>query len=247
MIGCGASAPKGESPGAVVDVLDEKRVAGYDAKVLKANDAAALTGWLNERGYEVRPALTRWLQPYIDRGWVVTAFKVARDPAVPAATAVGTTAVRMSFRAEQPFFPYREPDDMRDAKGKRLLRVYFVSDFKAAGTIAGGATWPGKVVWAGIPIGDDWAAARLTAGVPEPAAGKPLWLTEFEDASSPRPGNEDLMFSPHPDPSPVERPHRITYASAGSGALPTYAGFAVIVLCVYLTRRLRLVGGCGAG
>jgi hypothetical protein len=58
-IGCAASAPKGESAGATVDVLEEKRVAGYDAKVLKANNATALTGWLNERGYEVRPALTR--------------------------------------------------------------------------------------------------------------------------------------------------------------------------------------------
>ena len=32
----------------IVEVLAEKRVAGYDAKVLKANDANALTMWLND-------------------------------------------------------------------------------------------------------------------------------------------------------------------------------------------------------
>ena len=143
-MGCGCSTTDmavGEAPLAMpaVEVLEEKRVAGYDAKVLKATDAEAITTWLNERGYELRPALTRWLKFYVDKGWVVTAFKIARDPAAPADMAIGTSAVRMSFTSDAPIFPYREPDDMRAAKTKRLLRVFFLGDRKMAGELGEGA------------------------------------------------------------------------------------------------------------
>ena len=65
--GCGMMAEKSAGKAeATVEVLAAKRVGGYDAVVLKANDADALAEWLNKRGYEVRPALARWLKPYVN-------------------------------------------------------------------------------------------------------------------------------------------------------------------------------------
>jgi hypothetical protein len=96
---------------AAVHVLEEKRVAGYDAAVLQADDAKALLGWLGDHGYASRPELQAWLQPYVEKRWTVTAFKIAAGDG--RGHRVGTHAVRMSFAAERPFFPYREPADQQ--------------------------------------------------------------------------------------------------------------------------------------
>lgn len=239
--GCAGSAPP--AAGLAVEVLEEKHVAGYDAKVLKAENADALTAWLNERGYEIRPALTRWIKPYVERGWIVTAFKIARDPQAKPDTAIGSQAVRMSFQTEKPFFPYREPDDMHDAKVRRMLRVYFIGTGKMTGTLGESGTWPGKVAWANKLSADEWKQVQPLIAIPNYQPAEMPWLTEFEDPSSPRPGNDDLFFSPHPDTAPVERPHKIVYtSSANTGALPTTLGFAAAALCIVLIRRVRLSG-----
>ena len=101
-------------PGAVahtaaptVTVLETKQVAGYDAAILEANDATALNDWLARHEYQSSPELVDWLQPYIDRSWIITAVKIAKSQ--PKAPGVGSNAVRMSFQTDQPFFPYREP------------------------------------------------------------------------------------------------------------------------------------------
>jgi hypothetical protein len=186
-------------------VLEQTRVGGYDASVLAADDPAALNRWLGEHGYESRPALTAWLAPYTKAGWTVTAFKIAK--AVADAPNVGTTAVRMTFQTNRPFFPYREPEDQRGAKAnppRRLLRVYFIGDGRFAGALDGGADWPGRAVWANAVSETNriWLANELRLPIP---AGNSLWLTEFEDHSSPRPGTDEVYFAPSADQTPIER------------------------------------------
>jgi hypothetical protein len=91
----------------VVTVLEIKQVAGFDAAVLQATDPKALNEWLQKHDYESAPELNSWLKPYIDQGWIITAFKIAK--ARTAESKVSSTAVRMSFQTDRPFFPYREP------------------------------------------------------------------------------------------------------------------------------------------
>ncbi len=236
-LGCGVMAPKSAGEASSVEVLAAKHVAGYDAKVLKANDATALTAWLTEHGYEVRPALTKWLKPYIEKGWVVTAFKVGRDPSAGATSPIGSTAVRMSFTTDTPFFPYHEPEDMRDAKTPRLLRVFFLAAQKMDGKLSG-AEWPGRVVWADKPAAELKGVQPLLK-IPGYAPGGGTWLTEFEDRASPRPGTSDLTFVPHADQSPVGRPERIVYAARGDvGAAPAFAAIAFVAAALFLSRFL---------
>ena len=90
-----------------VTVLEIKQVAGFDAAVLQATDPKPLNEWLQKHDYESAPELNSWLKPYIDQGWIITAFKIAK--ARTAEAKVSSTAVRMSFRTDRPFFPYREP------------------------------------------------------------------------------------------------------------------------------------------
>src|SRR5262245_8959342 len=61
-----------------VRVLDEKLVAGFNAVVLEADSADALTGWLKKHGYTYSPEVAAWARPYVEAGWKITALKVAK-------------------------------------------------------------------------------------------------------------------------------------------------------------------------
>ena len=90
-----------------VTVLETKQVAGFEASILAATDPKALNEWLGKHDYESGAELNDWLKPYIEQGWIITAFKISKSQ--PTVATVGSTAVRMSFHTDRPFFPYREP------------------------------------------------------------------------------------------------------------------------------------------
>ena len=152
----------------------------------------------------------------------------------------GTAAVRMTFKTDAPIFPYREPSDRHDAKTKRLLRVFVLSDLKMAGKLDGGAEWPGKAAWAGKLTAEQSKALAPLLKIPGYTPGEGSWLTEFEDPASPRPGQSDLTFAPAADQTPVERPTRIIYvARSDAGGRVGFAALALGVAGVYLVQRLR--------
>jgi hypothetical protein len=201
------SAPPPRPP----EVLDEKKgVAGYDLVVLRAEDIDGLKKWLEDRGYDARPALMDWLKWYVDNRWVITAFKISQNP--DAEHDRWAKAVRMSFKTKAPFYPYREPADLRTAASPaaRTLRVFYLGEARVDGTLGEGGAWPGKPVWANrCP---DHTLKGVLDGIGLPAqevaalGAKPWHLTEFEDQSSPRPGTHELFFNRAADQSAVERP-----------------------------------------
>lgn len=212
-----------------VDVLEQKKVGDLDVAVLRADDSNELRKWLANNGYDARPALTEWLKVYVANKWVVSAFKIAADrsvrvppptpatgktpatPNLPAGPNASSTTVRMSFAADRPFFPYREPADQRPAAAdaqtpSRLLRVFVLADSRVAGTLGDGKSgdWPGRTVWANKI--DPATAGTVTSAAKLPADANREWfLTEFEDAASPRPGTDEVYFSPAADQATVER------------------------------------------
>jgi hypothetical protein len=194
-----------------VRVLETKRVAGYDAAVLQADDAKALLDWLASHGYAARPELLEWVKPYVERRWVLTAFKVGGG--VAGSGEVATSAVRMSFETDRPFFPYREPaDQRRDGGPRRLLRVFAVAPALLEGRVGSGA-WAGRLRYAKPrhDLGD-----RIGSAVPGLPGGGVPWLIAWEDDSTPRPGTDDLFFSEAdnqsvlvPPPVVVDFPERV--------------------------------------
>jgi hypothetical protein len=174
---------------AAVEELHRQRVAGLDAVVLRADDVGALGDWLAKHGYPFTPALREWAAPYVKRGWVFTAFKLAAPDRI--ATELNTAAVRMSFTTDQPFYPYREPADQRRAPlpPMRRLRVFFVGEHRMRGELEGGGEWPG-LADAALPLAADALSDALDASI-LPSHG---WLSSFIDKSNPRPGEVDLHF-----------------------------------------------------
>jgi hypothetical protein len=196
----------GGVPAAKVEVLEEKRVAGQDVAVLKANDADALAKWLKDHGYEFSPSLKEWVKPYIDNGWIITASKFAKDKDGAAIKDISAAAIRMSFKTEKPFFPYREPADQRNDlqsfRQTRLLRIFFIANRPAKATI--GAHAEKWVVTAARQMLNANYRDDMLHLLKLPASTGPAswWVTVFEDRSSPRPGLDEMYFLPDGDPAP---------------------------------------------
>lgn len=206
-----------------VQVLAEARVAGFDVASLKATDPDALAKWLQDHGYDFRPALRSWLRDYIDQGWIINAFKVGRSSD---RELVGSKAVRMTFSAEQPYFPYREPEDSRAHYGRRLRVFLFTPDRYGADPV--GEAKPAHLDHAtGLP-GLDRSGFE--------GVGEGWWLQVFTDDSARRPPGGDLTFSPKPGPEVRLSPRPIEHTVM----IPIFLDvLAFVGLLLYLFLRFR--------
>lgn len=186
-----------------VDVLQRREVAGYDATSLKASDAGALARWLTKNGYVARSDLADWLRPYVDGGWVVTAFKIKKDNR--SARLFSSSLVRMTFDTPKPFYPYREPSRQRQGKAKytpRSLRVFFLGSERMDGAIGDAVprAWPGEAEWSdnlqNHLDGNQQAELAKYLALPAEAFSDSWRMTTYQDLSYPRPGFDDLYFQP---------------------------------------------------
>ena len=179
-----------------VEVLERRSVAGLDAAVLQADDASALNQWLARHGYPSSPPLERWLAPYVARRWTVTAFRF--DPSQQRGGRFVSRALRMSFDADAPFFPYSEPQDRAAPPEVRPFRVSVVAPTRMRAVP--GTVWNGRVVYADQPRLRLESALR--AVVPPDSFGPSSWLTVFDEPRSLR-GSTDVVFEEDPRQQPV--------------------------------------------
>lgn len=199
-----AAATKAATAGAPnpVDVVSQQKIGNYDVSVLKASDAPALAKWLKVHHYPVNEQAAEWLKVYVQKSWYLTAFKVASNQTKR--TAVSLPVVDISFKTDQPFYPYREPSSK--IKGSRTLDVYLVSNARMAGTLGKTQPWVGPVTYA-KPLDNPYLT---TLSDHLHMAGHKLtdqaWLTAFHDTSSPRIGTDDVFFQLSSDQTPVTPP-----------------------------------------
>ena len=230
----------GARPRATVEVLDEKQVAGFDAVVLRADDAQALAEWLDKHGYEARPALTEWLKWYVENKWIITAFKMTKGER----STFEAKSVRMTFQTDKPFYPYREPEDMRNpsGQGSRTLRVFVLSDKRYEGALGELGRWPGEAQWANdISNSVSWLAGGLKLDETDYAniLERTKYLTEFQDRSFPRPGTDEVYFRPAADQSAKERPP-IVHTTTVIQYWPGPWGAVVLAIGIPLTLVLAI-------
>ncbi len=243
-IGCTCSAPPGtleDRRSLEVNVLEEKLVAGFNAAVLEASSATALTQWLKDNGYAYSPEVEEWAKPYIDAGWKITALKVYRGKDAHSKNDVKASALRISFKTDRPLFPYREPDYKGTAAAigakDRLLRIYFLAEARYQGELTKDQPWTGKVVWAGKLSAEDRTKILEELNLPTQTGPAEFWLTEFEDHWQYKLMPADVYFKRAATQDTVRR------ASAGGPApYPTDAtvyAFAAVLIVPPLWRRLR--------
>lgn len=232
---------KGVAP--PVTVLQEKRVAGFDAVVLEAKSAEALVGWLKERGYAFSPEVQAWAKPYIDNGWKITALKVAKDKDSAADKTVAAASLRLSFKTDRPLFPYREPDPTNPADTlaakQRLLRIYFVADGRYRGELTKDVSWTGKVAWANKMTAEDRKKVLQLLKLPETTGPADWWLTEFEDSWPYKPAPADVYFARDTDQGTVKREPIIEYVGSRWPIDLTMYALGAALVVPPLWRRAR--------
>jgi len=150
----GVPAPAAAEP---VRVLEQKKVAGFNATVLEADDAKALVAWMKDNGFAYSPEVEAWAKPYIDQKWKFTALKIAPKEEGAKEAGVATPALRMSFKTERPLFPYRESatngaEKTINPQG-RLLRIYFIAETQYFGKFENNEQWKASVPYS-QDIGD---------------------------------------------------------------------------------------------
>lgn len=229
-VGCGCgkmAAPAAGVKQDTVEVLDRKLVAGFDAAVLEATSAKALTDWLKYHGYAYSPEIAAWAEPYVKDGWKITALKVARGQDKD--KTVAASALRMSFQTDRPLFPYREPDPTSFAKtlgaSSRLLRIYFIGEARYRGELTKDVAWTGKAAWAGKVSAADREAVLSQLKLPATAGPAEWHLTEFEDRWPYRAAPADVYFVRDPDQGDVRREPIVQYVAA-----PTRPDGSVVLL-----------------
>jgi len=184
-------------------IIAEKDIGNYHAVTIAATDSKGLGEWLKKNGYQWTENSAKWLAPYLEANWKITAFKIRRTPSGE----LTTNAIRMSFATDRPFFPYSEPQTSKLKGEHRELRIAILSDERMVGKLADGTAWAGHLDFAGStkppPFShadkNDWLKyAKLNDNS---EIKLPSRLTYFTDESNPRPGKWDLFFSASPDQS----------------------------------------------
>jgi hypothetical protein len=229
-----------------VRIVSEQTVGQYSATILIATDANALSGWLAKHKFQQTAEVARWLETYVKDGWYITAFKLSNTKNTPVVT---LPPVRMTFKTERPFYPYREPQSDNPASVKpRMLRVFMLADSRMDGMLGQSGSWPGKVVWSNRLPELDWSALRRFMKqdprqntLPEEDRKAAPWMTVYEDASAPRLGTDEVYFAPS-SKGPVERPPiRIIWDHRKEIplAVTVPVGVAVLGTLVWMLRRRR--------
>ncbi len=190
-----------------VKILEQKKVGEYDATILAADDAKSLTDWLKKNDYPSSPEITDWLTPYLKDKWILTAYKIStQSNGTRNSLGFQGSTIRMSFQADQPFYPYREPKNAGEsAPPKRLLRVYFLSEKPHDATLLE-AKWTQEIPFAGrlTPKVEESVFRQLK--LPARLHTSPLFLTEFEDFTRSRSTGAEVFFQPAPNLALTTRP-----------------------------------------
>ncbi len=187
-----------------VEVLQHQRIGDLDATTVRASDAKALNRWLAKHDYSSSPAFENWLKNYVQKGWVVTAFKFARHSND---SALSSPLIRMSFKTDQPFYPYSEPQDAKAIGGRQLAIYLFASGRMQAapGKFGKSKKWRGEVKWSDDVQNHPKRLKNFEPplsqqlGLPEDDLKQAHWMTVFEDYSPSRQGDDDVIFIPAPD------------------------------------------------
>lgn len=221
-----------------VEVLDSAMVGGFEATVLRVSDTESLFQWFEDHEYDARPELREWVAPYVQKQWVVTAFKYACEPEEEVSRSLPRASVCLSFETSAPFFPYRVPSDIRvKPEEGSLLRIYFAGTERVLGEFESGPEQPWQAVTK-FSQNDERVEGILAKSLGGPVFGAEKFevsrLTVFEDKTWPG-GAEDLYFRSSPETG-VVIPPPIVKSQISTIHLPVDLLLGIIVL-FYAYRR----------
>lgn len=137
----------GGAPGdAAPEVLAQVQLGPIEATTLAASDADGLTVWLDDNGYELAPAVTEELGPYIELGWSFVALKLTGELPLDGEL----DPIRFTFDSDDLVYPMRMS---RAAENSQTVRLYVLDDHRATVAWTGDEAFDSdmRTTWAGRP------------------------------------------------------------------------------------------------
>ncbi len=208
-----------------LEILQAVNVAGYRAVTLRASDSSQLISWMKANHYVTTPSIKEWIEFYVKRSWLFTAFSVDSK------SGRGETGlVKMSFKTDRPFNPYYIPvDNFPDAASKPSgLILYFVATgrFSPEPGAPDGLREHGAVAVEGNYVKDLATQLKLPSLPPNTT------ITTFIDEEFPRSSLKQDVFFDQSGPQPTIPFNPLT-ACCG-----TCSGFILLGIW-YAVHRIR--------
>lgn len=182
--------PTGSAGG--VQVVSQQQVGDYQASVLKATDGQAISDWLDKNGQVTRPALAKYFDHYTQRAWYIVAFKYTGQHKKQA-----TSAVRISFKTDRPFYPYKRPaDDIPKNKVGQAFKLYFISQIEYRAFYETDKPWKSEVKSWISSLGPEQMdlVAEYLSDTTKPKLPDRCVLQVCERSTMPQDFNSDLFF-----------------------------------------------------
>ena len=215
-LGCAKHAAKKAASG--VRVVRTQTVGNYEATIIKATDGAALGAWLHKNGYVSPASTTQWLNSYVARKWVFTAFKFKGDLEDMART----QAIRMSFKTDRPEYPYSMPKDDWAESGRKAMNVFFLSSAPVESRYENtNEPWSGSVRWSGQLNNSVSGELSQYLGLSHENLPRTLTMTAFQSGYDAKGYANDLYF--------IEKPAKVVL-------WPWEIGAAVVALVIWRVR-----------
>ncbi len=187
----GIGGPTGGRGGGV-QVIEQKRVGDYLATTLKATDGKVLNDWLKANGYVSRPAMTPWLDHYAKQNFYFAALKFVRELGQETPE---TSALRISFATDVPFYPYKMPSDTWPTGYYRPMALYFVGPAKPRVNYRETWTeWEARAAFSGPMKGPDVAGLAKEVGLKFEDMPSETILTAYVNTRNAQGYGHDLSF-----------------------------------------------------
>lgn len=211
------AAAAGSAPTAEVEVLQVEDAGTYTITTLKASDSASLEAWLKSNKYSVPPDIQEWIDGYIAKKWLFSAFKfktdrVDRMDKLPCLT----------FKTDEPFAPYRVPKSNRTKT--ESLDIFFISDQPYGGFVQDRRQDIDK--WCARVQGDH--STSISMNFENRTFIPKGWVATYMKADFPTNAPDDMVFRPV-DKEVYEGPDKNRMEMVAIPILPI-AGVAIVVV-----------------
>jgi hypothetical protein len=189
MLGAGAALDGVGAGAPPVLLLGQQTLGPFEVSTLAATDAAALSGWLADNGYNFPAGLADILQAYVEQEWFYVAVRLT--PGTDSQELGGELdPLWITFPTDELVYPMRAT---ALANGTMPVYLYVLADHRVEKAQSFGDA---RVSFA------DWVEpASLPAGSPlAPFVGRKLFLTKFEERIwDPQRVNDDFSFTFAPE------------------------------------------------
>ncbi|GAB06569.1 hypothetical protein GOAMR_55_00005, partial [Gordonia amarae NBRC 15530] len=119
----GAAAPGGATGASDPQVLSRVQLGPLDVTTLTGGDLTGLQKWLSGNGYQLKPAVSAALAPYVSERWSFVAIKLTSR----AALSGPLDPIRMVFNSGKLVYPMRMSVA---ATGPQLVDLYVIADHR---------------------------------------------------------------------------------------------------------------------